>query len=279
MAWGRLWWYVFLLAFGATALAETFLPFRPLPSSTPRRWLNNSILLALSNAAVICAYRFSGIALTVAIRASSHGFLNRAAMPYSVQFTIGFVALDLTAYFSHRLFHAVAPMWRMHQVHHSETDLDLTTGFRFHPMETLLSEGLALAVVALLGPPVAAIAFAGLAVIVLDFFEHGNFRLPESADRILRLLIITPGMHRIHHSEVLAEQNTNFGTIFSLWDRLFGTYLAAHASPQPRCGLVEVANGSDLNAARLLLLPFRRASKEPFQTVPAARTSSQTNEM
>ena len=94
MPWGRTWWYVFVLAFAATALAETFLPFRPLPSSTPRRWMSNSILLVVSSVVVRCAYQLSGIALAFTIRATSHGALNRAAIPYSVQFAVGFAALD-----------------------------------------------------------------------------------------------------------------------------------------------------------------------------------------
>jgi sterol desaturase/sphingolipid hydroxylase (fatty acid hydroxylase superfamily) len=166
MAWGRIWWYVFVLAFGATALAETFLPFRSLPSSTPRRWISNSILLAVSSAAVRYAYQFSGIALAYTIRAGSHGALNREAIPYGVQFAVGFAAVDLAAYVSHRLFHAFTPMWRVHQVHHSETDLDLTTGLRFHPMEALFSQGLSLATIALLGPPPGAVGLAALAFIL-----------------------------------------------------------------------------------------------------------------
>lgn len=258
-----LWWYVFIVAFVATALAETFLPFRSLPSSTPRRWISNSILLAVSSVAVACAYQLTGIALALTIRAASHGVLNRAALPYGLQFAAGFAALDFTAYVSHRLFHAVAPMWRVHQVHHSESDLDLTTGLRFHPVETLFTQGLLLITIALLGPPAGAVAFAALAVIVQDFFTHANLRVPEAADRVLRLVIVTPAMHRVHHSEAIPEQNMNFGTIFSVWDRLFGTYLAGHPadSAQARSGLTELANGSELNAARLLFVPFRRALK------------------
>jgi sterol desaturase/sphingolipid hydroxylase (fatty acid hydroxylase superfamily) len=254
------WWYVFVLAFVATALAETFLPFRPLPSSTPRRWISNSLLLVVSNVVVLGVYQLSGIALAFTIRAASHGVLNRTGLPYAVQFAVGFAALDLTAYVAHRLFHAVAPMWRVHQVHHSETDLDLTTGFRFHPMEALFTQGLSLIVIAVLGAPPGAVAFSGLAIIVQDFFTHANLRVPETVDRVLRLLIITPAMHRVHHSEVVPEQNTNFGTVFSLWDRAFGTYSAGGhhvTSAQTRCGLAELANGSELNAARLLVLPFR----------------------
>jgi sterol desaturase/sphingolipid hydroxylase (fatty acid hydroxylase superfamily) len=257
--------YVFALAFVAIALAETFLPFRSLPSSTTRRWVSNSILLVASNAAVLCAYQLSGIALAFTIRAASYGALNRVGIPYKVQFAVGFAALDLTAYLSHRLFHAVAPMWRVHQVHHSETDLDLTTGFRFHPVEALFTQGLVLITIALLGTPPGAVVFSGLAIIFQDFFTHANLRVPETADRVLRLLIITPAMHRVHHSEAIPEQNTNFGTVFSLWDRLFGTYFAGGhhvSSAQTRCGLVGLTNGSELNAARLLFLPFRRSSKQ-----------------
>jgi sterol desaturase/sphingolipid hydroxylase (fatty acid hydroxylase superfamily) len=210
---------------------------------------------------VIGASQLSAIALAFTIRTTFHGVLDRAAIPYSMQFVAGFAALDLAGYVSHRLFHAFAPLWRVHQIHHSETDLDLTTSFRFHPVESLLSQGLSLATIALLGTPPGAVIIHSLAVILLDFFAHGNIRIPESADRIFRWLIITPAMHRVHHSEDVPEQNTNFGTVFSLWDRLFGTYHPGHTTAQARYGLVELANGSELNAARLLFLPFQRASK------------------
>jgi sterol desaturase/sphingolipid hydroxylase (fatty acid hydroxylase superfamily) len=203
------------------------------------------------------------------MRAESHGLLNRISMPYWVKFAIGFAALDLVAYVSHRLMHVIAVMWRMHRVHHSENDLDLTTGFRFHPLETLFTEGLALAALALVGTPPAAAGFAALAIIAQDFFTHGNVRIPESVDRILRWLIITPSMHRVHHSEEIAHQNANFGTMFSLWDRLFGTYRAGHPAVSARLGLAYLFNGSEANAARLLLLPFQRESKEtPQETNP-----------
>lgn len=267
--WGVLWWLVLVLAFAVTALAETFLPFRSLPTSTARRWFANTVLIVASNVALICVYRLSGISLAFTMRGQSHGVLNRVALPYWAKFAIGFAALDLVAYVSHRLQHAIGPMWRMHQVHHSETDLDLTTGFRFHPLETLFAEGLALAGVALLGTPPAAVGFSGLAIIVLDFFEHGNFRIPDRADGILRRLIITPSMHRFHHSDAVAEQNANFGTVFSFWDRMFGTYRAGHPAGSVRYGLADLTDGSETNAARLLLLPFRRASGATLASGPS----------
>lgn len=264
MPWGRITLYFFAIAFGATALAETFAPFRSLKNSTPRRWVNNSILFAVSSMVGNLVYRLSGIALAFAIRAGSHGAINRPAIPYAIQFAVGFVALDLCAYVSHRLFHGVELMWRVHQVHHSENELDLTTGLRFHPIEALFTQGLMLLIIVLFGPPPAAVASAAMAIILQDFFTHANLRVPDSLDRILRLAIITPAMHRVHHSEEIQDQNRNFGTVFSLWDRIFGTYRAAYSGSGiagPRWGLAELANGSEANAARLLHIPFRRTSK------------------
>lgn len=261
---GGTWWYVFAVSFVAIALAESFLPACSLSSSAPRRWTSNSILLAISSALVLCVYQLTGIAVASAAAGSSHGLLNHFAIPYWARFAIGFVAIDLTAYVSHRTFHAVAPLWRVHSVHHSETDLDLTTGLRFHPVEALFVQGLLLLVIAVLGLPPGAVALAGLTVIIQNFLTHANLRVPEFAERWLRWLMITPGMHRLHHSENVPEQNTNFGTIFSLWDRLFGTFrgeLPEEAEPA-RYGLAEISDGSNLHALGLLLLPFRRQSKK-----------------
>ena len=259
------WWYVFVIAFVAAGLAETFLPERALPSSTPRRWASNSILLAVSTLLVFLAYELSGIALACTVAAASRGLLNVVNLPYYVRFAIGFAALDLTAYASHRAFHAVAPLWRVHRVHHSETDLDLTTGLRFHPVEAVLVQGLWLAVIAVLGVPAGAVALGGLAVVVQDFFTHANLRLPQGVDRWLRFVIITPAMHRVHHYEGVPEQNTNFGTIFSLWDRVFGTYNAGFpaGADTARCGLAEIAHGSELSGVDLLILPFREPLRGP----------------
>jgi sterol desaturase/sphingolipid hydroxylase (fatty acid hydroxylase superfamily) len=257
---GRTWWYVFAIAFVATALAESFLPAQSHPSSAPRRWTSNAILLVVSSLLVVCAYQFTGIALACALRGGSHGLLNRVSVPYDARFAIGFAVLDLAAYFSHRVFHALSPLWRIHRVHHSETDLDLTTGLRFHPAEALLVQGLFLAVIAVLGVPPAAVAFAALAVVVQDFFTHANIMIPEPLDRALRVLIVTPAMHRVHHSEDVTGQGANFGTIFSWWDRVFRTYSvgAPRTGSAPRYGLAEMSNGSTLNGVRLLLMPFRR---------------------
>jgi len=260
---GNVWWLIFTVAFIATALAETFQPLRQLPSSTLKRWASNSILLIVSSAFLLCVYQLSGIALAVSLQASRRGALNRISLPYFLKFTIGFVVLDLVSYLGHRLFHAVGLLWRVHQVHHSESDLDLTTGFRFHPIEGLIVQAFRLVVIALLGIPPVAVVFAGIAIIIEDYFSHANVRFPRAADEALRWLIITPEMHRTHHTDIVSEQNTNFGTIFSFWDRIFCTYAPAHpadAAPS-RYGLTEVQEGSNLSALGLLVLPFRRVRK------------------
>ena len=211
----------------------------------------------------MCVFQLSGIALAVETQANQRGVLNRFVIPYFLKFAIGFVALDLVSYLGHRLFHSVGMLWRVHQVHHSETDLDLTTGFRFHPIEGVAIQALRLVVIALLGISPLAVVCAGLAILIQDYFTHANLRFPRTSDLALRWLIITPEMNRAHHSEIIDEQNTNFGTIFSFWDRIFGTYFparAANAEPS-RYGLAEVQEGSRLSAIGLLALPFRRARK------------------
>ena len=256
----RLWWLIFVAAFVFTAVIETFQPARILPTSTLKRWASNWILFGFSSAVLWCAYQLSGIVLAVDAKSSQRGVLNRLPLPYYFRFAIGFVALDLFSYLGHRLFHVVGFMWRVHQVHHSETDLDLTTGFRFHPIEALTEQGLRLLVIWVLGVPPLAVAFAGLGILFQDFFSHGNFRFSRRADLALSWLIITPNLHRVHHSEVLPEQNTNFGVFFSFWDRIFGTYCANHLAGEApaRYGLAEMREGSNLNFVGLLVLPFRR---------------------
>jgi sterol desaturase/sphingolipid hydroxylase (fatty acid hydroxylase superfamily) len=260
----NVWWLIFTLAFIVTGTVETFQPFRRFTSSTAKRWASNSIMLAVSTAVLLSVYQLSGIALAVELKASQRGALNRISLPYFLKFAIGFVALDLVSYLGHRLFHAIGLLWRVHQVHHSESDLDLTTGFRFHPIEALITQAARLLVIALLGISPLAVVAGGLAIAMQDYFTHANIRFPNAADAALRWLIITPDMHRTHHSVGYSDQNTNFGSVFSFWDRIFGTYCPAYPADAPasRYGLTEVQEGSSLSALGLLALPFRRAPKQ-----------------
>lgn len=254
----NVWWCVFVVAFLAAFLLETVRPFRALESSTPWRWISNGALLAVTSVLTRFAYVLTGVALAAAEHGSRYGLLNRMAIPYVLRFLIGFLSLDLAQYLVHRLHHATF-LWRVHQIHHSESDLDVTTGLRFHPGEALVSQSGFLIVIALLGVPPSAVIAATLVILIQDFFTHANLVMPASADHALRWVIVTPGMHRTHHSDIISDQNTNFGTIFSIWDRCFGTYLSEPSmGANCRCGLTELRDGSSLNLFRLLALPFRR---------------------
>ena len=249
----KLLWYAFVIGFVATASAETFLPFRSLPSSTTRRWISNTILLAASSLAVAAVFRLSAILL--AVRVSGHGLLNYLHLPFSLRVAVGFVVLDLAAYTSHRIFHKFSVLWEIHQVHHSETDLDVTTGFRFHPAEALIEQGVILLTIAALGLPPLAVALNILAATLQTYFQHANVRIPDAIDSVLRRVVITPAVHRVHHSLEIAQQNANFGTIFVWWDKAFGTYRLSPAGPS---GLTDFPNGSEMNPLSLLAMPLHR---------------------
>jgi len=247
------------LTITAAALVETFWPFRRLASSTLRRWLANGALYLTSNIVLALIYRASGIGIALAVQSSGRGLLNSHALPFALRFALGMLLIDLLSYTTHRLNHALPFLWRFHQVHHSETDLDVTTGIRFHPVEGLFTYGVPLAAIALLGIPPSAVLTAYLALIVQDSFTHANLRIPAWIDRALRLILITPGLHRRHHSSDETDQNTNFGTVFSFWDRLFATLRQRDASEIAAYGLSEFPGGSSFNVIRLLALPFRRS--------------------
>jgi sterol desaturase/sphingolipid hydroxylase (fatty acid hydroxylase superfamily) len=184
------------------------------------------------------------------------GLLNNYDMPFWLATVFGVMALDFIIYLQHVMFHAVPLMWRLHMVHHADLDFDVTTGLRFHPIEILVSMGIKLAAVAVLGPPVMAVLAFEVLLNGTAMFNHGNIRLPLRADRVLRLLVVTPDMHRVHHSVFPQETNTNFGFNLPWWDRLFGTY-----RNQPTKGHEAMAIGlhqfqAPLSLPRLLVLPF-----------------------
>ena len=241
----------------AAALIETFRPFRNLASSTLRRWLANGALYLSSNIILALVYRASGIGLALAMQSSGRGFLNSANVPFALRFALGLLLIDFLSYATHRLNHSLPFLWRFHRVHHSETDLDVTTGIRFHPVEGLFTYGAPLAAIALLGIPPSAVLTAYLALIVQDSFTHANVRIPAWMDRALRTILITPDLHRRHHSSDQSDQNTNFGTVFSFWDRLFATFHYRDSAEIAVYGLSEIPEGSSFNVIHLLALPFR----------------------
>ncbi len=168
------------------------------------------------------------------------------------------MALDFTLYLQHVLFHAIPTLWRLHMVHHTDLDFDVTTGVRFHPLEIILSMGIKLIAVITLGPSPLAVLLFEVALNTTSLFNHSNIYVPLKADRVLRLFVVTPEMHRVHHSVIIQETNSNFGFSIPWWDRMFGTY-----RPQPAKGHVDMVIGlaqyrepQHLNLWQLIILPF-----------------------
>ena len=231
MHWVRLgssaYWIAFIAAFLAVAVWESARPLRPLSAAASRRWGNHAALYAASIIFSGLVLRFSPVFVAFAVRDAHHGLLNRAFIPYWLSFAATLPALDLILYGSHRLYHSVHFLWRIHEVHHSDRDFDVSTAVRFHPIEVFITQGLYLGAIALLAPPAAAVFTSQILVVVENLFVHANKSLPPTVERALRWIVITPDLHRIHHSEGLAEQNLNYGQLFPWWDRLFGTYMSA----------------------------------------------------
>ncbi len=213
------------------ALWETLAPRRRWHHPRPLRWLNNLGLALLNN--LLVRWLAPSAAVGVATFAEHYGWglLALWPLPFWSRVAGAVVALDLVIYLQHVMFHALPALWRLHRVHHADVDFDVTTGIRFHPLEILLSLGVKAAAILLLGVPVVAVLIFEVLLNATAMFNHGNVRLPVVLDRVLRWLVVTPDMHRVHHSVADDEANCNFGFNLPWWDRLLGTYRA-----QPRRG-------------------------------------------
>ena len=249
----------FVGVFAAVALAELAAPRRLLTTSKLRRWLANLGILAIDAVVVRLVFATAAVGAAAAAIAGGYGLFNLLALPGWLEVLLAVVILDFVIYLQHVLFHAVPALWRLHMMHHADLDFDVTTGARFHPLEIVLSMVLKMAVIAALGPALAAVVIFEVLLNATAMFNHGNIRIPPRIDRRLRLLVVTPDMHRVHHSVVVAETNSNFGFNLPWWDRLFGTYRAAPAAGHQgmTIGLAQFRDPSRLSLGHILLLPFR----------------------
>lgn len=250
--------YAFYGMFSLIALWESLLPAKRPTTSTPMRWINNFALLIMENVFMRWVFPLFAIMLSAYLAERGLGWFNQFPAPLWLSFMLTVVALDAKAYVVHRLLHSVPWLWRLHKIHHTDLDYDVTTGLRFHPLESLVTMGSTLLVIALLGaPPVAVITYEIL-FIVTALFNHGNIHLPSRLDDLLRLALVTPDMHRIHHSAEMRETNSNYSGVFSVWDRAFGTYIRNPALGQDGMimGLAEYRDARVLNLYRLLIMPF-----------------------
>jgi sterol desaturase/sphingolipid hydroxylase (fatty acid hydroxylase superfamily) len=249
----------FALVFAAMALWEIAAPRRKLTAGRKPRWPSNLGILVVD--AVVLRILVPTAAVGAALLAAGRGWglLHLAGMRLSVAALLGFLVLDLVIYGQHVVFHKVPMLWRLHRMHHADLDIDVTTGGRFHPFEILISMAIKIAVVIAFGVPVVAVLLFEVVLNATSMFNHANVAMPEALDRVLRWLVVTPDMHRVHHSIVRHETDSNFGFNLPWWDRLFGTYRAA-----PQAGHVGMTIGlpifrdpQELRLDRLLTQPFR----------------------
>lgn len=256
---------VFIGVFVAIATWERLSPRRALRLPRRQRWLANLGLVLLDTALLRLLFPLAALGWAAFCAARGWGLLNHWRLPFWAAAPLAVVALDFVIWLQHRMFHTVPLLWRVHRVHHADPDIDVSTGLRFHPLEIGLSMLIKLAAVAALGAPVLAVLVFELLLNATAMFNHGNLRLPSAVDRVLRWIVVTPDMHRVHHSIVDDEHNSNFGFNLPWWDRLFGSYRA-----QPRAGHTAMTIGlrghtdarEVTRLSRLLWLPFKGAASE-----------------
>ncbi len=250
----------FLGIFAMIGFLELIAPRRRLTVSKTLRWTSNLGLVALNTVLLRLIFPLAGVGMAAFCAANGWGILNHFPVPLWVAVPLAVIGLDFVIWLQHVMVHAVPLLWRLHRVHHADLDYDVTTGARFHPIEIVLSMLIKFATIVVLGPPVVAVVIFEVLLNATAMFNHGNIGLPATLDRILRWVVVTPDMHRVHHSIEDDETNSNFGFNLPWWDRLFGTY-----RDQPRAGQLRMTIGirdySDPHEVDrldgMLLLPFR----------------------
>ena len=213
----------------ALAVWEQAAPRRRLHARKSLRWVSNLGLVVVNTLAVRLALALGAVGVALIAEERGWGLFNNVELPAWLAVTLAVIALDLFIYLQHVLFHAVPALWRLHMVHHADLDIDVTTGVRFHTIEILLSMGIKVGAIILLGAPAVAVLIFEVLLNATTMFNHSNIRLPAAADRVLRLFVVTPDMHRVHHSIITRETNSNFGFNLPWWDFLLGTYRAQPA--------------------------------------------------
>lgn len=242
------------------ALWELVAPRRRLTTRKTPRWASNLGLVTLNTLLVRLIVPLTAVGAAVACAERQWGLLHWVSAPSWLETLLAVVALDLAIYGQHVMFHAVGPLWRLHMVHHADMDLDVTSGLRFHTLEILLSALLKLALVALLGASPLAVVIFETVLNATAMFNHSNVRIPGALDRVLRTVLVTPDMHRVHHSIVRREANSNFGFNLPWWDFLFGTYRAQPAAGHEGMTIGLAHPRDERQAERLpgmLAMPFR----------------------
>lgn len=254
----------FLGILTVVALWEVVAPRRERLFSRLTRWPHNIGIVVFNTVIMRVLFPTAAVGAALAAETNGWGLFNTFAVPTGLAVVLSVVIMDLAIYLQHVLVHAVPALWRLHRMHHTDLDYDVTTGARFHPIEIVISMLLKLMVVGALGAPALAVLIFEVILNATAMFNHGNVRLPEGLDRLLRLIVVTPDMHRVHHSVIPEETNSNFGFNLPWWDRLFGTYTA---QPQDghegmTIGIEQFRESRDLRLDRMLIQPFLSGSDD-----------------
>ncbi|MCG7865023.1 MAG: fatty acid hydroxylase [gamma proteobacterium symbiont of Stewartia floridana] len=228
----------FFSIFALMAGWEAVHPCRQQRFTRGQRWFANLGITLLNTLLLRLLFPAAAVGFAAFAEAKGWGLLNEIQLPFWLSVIIAVTLMDMVIYLQHVMVHAVPALWRLHRVHHADPDYDLTTGARFHPIEILLSMLIKIATIAALGPPVVAVLIFEVILNGMAMFNHGNVSLPKPLDRLLRWMVVTPDMHRVHHSVIPGETNSNFGFNLSIWDRLMGTYREA-----PKLGHIEMQIG------------------------------------
>lgn len=255
---------VFLGVLSTMFLWEILRPRRQRSTSRWVRWPGNLSVVVLNTLLLRLLLPAAVVGAALAVDARNWGLLNLLPMPEWVEVLLAVLILDLAIYTQHIVFHAVPVLWRLHRMHHTDIDFDVTTGVRFHPVEIMLSMSVKIAVVAALGAPALAVLIFEVLLNAISLFNHNNVDLPRSIDRVLRRIIVTPDMHRVHHSVEPQETNSNFGFNLPWWDRLFRTYRAQPAAGHTgmTIGIEHFRDIQELRLDRMLLQPLRDTTDE-----------------
>ena len=224
--------------FAIMGVWEILSPRRALTTSKLIRWGNNLALVFLNSFVLRLLFPAAAVGMAALAAKQGWGIFNYVELPFVIATVVSVIALDFIIYLQHVMVHAVPALWRLHRVHHADPDIDVTTGARFHPIEIIISMLIKFATIMVLGPPVVAVIIFEVLLNATAMFNHSNVKIPLGIDRVLRLFVVTPDMHRVHHSVEDNEANSNFGFNLPWWDRLFGTY-----RDQPRAGHINMTIG------------------------------------
>lgn len=261
---------MFLGVFALMAAWEVAAPRRTLQESKAIRWASNLAIVVLNSVLLRILFPVAAVGVAAFVAERGAGLFNIFAVPYPLAIVLSVLLLDLAIYLQHLMFHAMPVLWRVHRMHHADLDFDVTTGARFHPIEMILSMLIKFAVILLLGPPVLAVLIFEVLLNATAMFNHSNVRIPQPWDRALRWLVVTPDMHRVHHSIDAPECNSNFGFNLPWWDQLFGTYRAQPAAGHERMivGIKQFRLQRDLWLDQMLLEPFRNQTGDYSKEIP-----------